>query len=76
LFFIALEMILGITLYKDIDGGVNAITASVFLLAFSLIARPASLTTLLYLRAEFSIKYYSGCSIECNFYLDRFKNIL
>ncbi|MGA1227418.1 MAG: MarC family protein [Tamlana sp.] len=51
LFFIALEMILGITLYKQEDH--NAMTASVFPLAFPLIAGPGSLTTLLSLRAEF-----------------------
>lgn len=54
LFFIALEMILGITLYKEEDN--NAMTASVFPLAFPLIAGPGSLTTLLSLRAEFRIE--------------------
>ncbi|MDX1278582.1 MarC family protein [Oceanihabitans sediminis] len=54
LFFIALEMILGITLYKEDDN--SAMTASVFPLAFPLIAGPGSLTTLLSLRAEFRIE--------------------
>ena len=54
LFFIALEMILGVTLYKDEEN--SAMTASVFPLAFPLIAGPGSLTTLLSLRAEFNIE--------------------
>jgi len=54
LFFIALEMILGITLYKEEDN--NPLTASVFPLAFPLIAGPGSLTTLLSLRAEYEIE--------------------
>ena len=51
LFFIALEMILGITLYKE--EGTN-LTASVFPLAFPLIAGPGSLTTLLAIKSEYS----------------------
>ncbi|MFB9056048.1 MarC family protein [Mariniflexile ostreae] len=54
LFFIALEMILGITLYKQEEQ--TAQTASVFPLAFPLIAGPGSLTTLLALRAEFKVE--------------------
>ena len=54
LFFIALEMILGITLYKQDD--TSPVTASVFPLAFPLMAGPGSLTTLLSLRAEFKVE--------------------
>lgn len=54
LFFIALEMILGITLYKE--ESTDSSTASIFPLAFPLIAGPGSLTTLLSLRAEFRIE--------------------
>jgi multiple antibiotic resistance protein len=54
LFFIALEMILGITLYKEEENSVH--TASVFPLAFPLIAGPGSLTTLLSLRAEYKLE--------------------
>ena len=54
IFFIALEMVLGITLYKDEEH--SAKTASVFPLAFPLMAGPGTLTTLLSLRAEFDIE--------------------
>jgi len=54
LFFIALEMILGITLYKQDEE--SSLNATVFPLAFPLIAGPGSLTTLLSLRSEFYIE--------------------
>lgn len=54
LFFLALEMILGITLYKEEEN--NSMTASIFPLAFPLIAGPGSLTTLLAIRSEFRIE--------------------
>ncbi len=52
LFFLALEMILGISLYKEEEN--SAKTISVFPLAFPLIAGPGSLTTILSLRAEYA----------------------
>jgi len=54
IFFIAMEMVLGITLYKEDEN--SAMTASIFPLAFPLIAGPGSLTTLLSLRAEFALE--------------------
>jgi multiple antibiotic resistance protein len=53
LFFLALEMILGITLFKD-DENSSPDIASIFPLAFPMLAGPGSLTTLLSIRAEFS----------------------
>ena len=52
LLFIALEMILGITLYKQDEE--SSLNATVFPLAFPLIAGPGSLTTLLSLKSEFN----------------------
>ncbi|MCH2490298.1 MAG: MarC family protein [Flavobacteriales bacterium] len=54
LFFIALEMILGITLFKEEDTSPDM--ASIFPLAFPILAGPGSLTTLLSLRAEYHIE--------------------
>ena len=51
IFFIALEMILGINIYKDDKSPLNA---TVFPLAFPLIAGPGSLTTILSLKAAYS----------------------
>ena len=51
LFFLALEMILGISLYKEEH--TNPKSISVFPIAFPLIAGPGSLTTILSLRAEY-----------------------
>lgn len=54
LFFIALEMILGITLFKA--QGESSDLASIFPLAFPMLAGPGTLTTLLSLRAEFEME--------------------
>lgn len=52
IFFLALEMILGVKFYKD----ETAATASVVPIAFPLIAGTGTLTTLLSLRAEYFIE--------------------
>src|SRR5690606_26088446 len=49
LFFLALEMILGVRLYKDEEPN----TASIVPIAFPLIAGAGTMTTLLALRAEY-----------------------
>ncbi|SDW89876.1 MarC family protein [Aequorivita viscosa] len=54
LFFIALEMILGVTLFKEGDENPNM--ASYFPLVFPLLAGPGSLTTLISLRAEYALE--------------------
>lgn len=52
LFFLALEMILGITLYRDDEPA----TASIVPLAFPLVAGAGALTTVLSLRAEYHVE--------------------
>ncbi|QNJ97703.1 MarC family protein [Constantimarinum furrinae] len=52
LFFIAIEMILGVTLFKD-DGS-SPDMAAIFPLAFPMLAGPGSLTTMLSLKAEYN----------------------
>ena len=54
LFFIALEMILGVTLFTE--GHSNPSMASYFPLVFPLLAGPGTLTTLISLRAEYSLE--------------------
>jgi len=51
LFFLALEMVLGITIFKDTMGS----NASIVPLAFPLIAGAGSMTTLLSLRAQYGM---------------------
>jgi len=54
LFFIALEMVLGIKIFKQSEE--NMEMATVFPIAFPIVAGPGSLTSLLSLRAEFSLE--------------------
>jgi multiple antibiotic resistance protein len=55
LFVIAVEMILGITLFKE-EADSSPDLATIFPLAFPMLAGPGSLTTLLSLRAEYSLE--------------------
>ncbi len=52
LFFLALEMVLGVTLFKD-EEDEGSMTTSVFPLAFPLLAGPGTLTSILSLQAEY-----------------------
>ncbi|MBV1923038.1 MAG: MarC family protein [Flavobacteriaceae bacterium] len=52
LFFLALEMILGITLFKEDDASPKV--AAIFPIAFPLLAGPGTLTSLLAIRAEYA----------------------
>ena len=54
LFFIALEMVLGVSLFKQDQS--NLEMATVFPIAFPIVAGPGSLTTLLSLRAEYDLE--------------------
>lgn len=54
LFFLALEMILNITLFKEGDESPDM--ASIFPIAFPIVAGPGSLTTILALRSEYHIE--------------------
>lgn len=53
LFFLALEMILNITLFKESEDAASS--ATVFPIAFPIVAGPGCLTTLLALRAEYEM---------------------
>jgi len=56
LFFMALEMILGISIFKDSDDGASPKVASVVPLAFPIIAGAGTMTSLVSLRAEYSVQ--------------------
>jgi len=55
IFFLALEMILGIRLYKEENNGGKS-TASIVPIAFPLIAGAGTMTSLLSLRAEYAVQ--------------------
>ncbi|MCW8898792.1 MAG: MarC family protein [Flavobacteriales bacterium] len=55
IFFLALEMILGIRLYKD-ENNEGKSTASIVPIAFPLIAGAGTMTSLLSLRAEYAVQ--------------------
>lgn len=55
IFFLALEMILGIRLYKEESNGGKS-TASIVPIAFPLIAGAGTMTSLLSLRAEYAVQ--------------------
>ncbi|MCB0379717.1 MAG: MarC family protein [Flavobacteriales bacterium] len=54
IFFLALEMILGIRLYKEDENSIK--TASIVPIAFPLIAGAGTMTSLLSLRAEYAVQ--------------------
>jgi len=53
LFFLALEMVLGVKLFRE-DDNINKFSATVFPVAFPLIAGPGSLTTILSIKSEYT----------------------
>ena len=64
LFFLAIEMILGIPLYRDDEPE----TASIVPIAFPLIAGAGTMTSILALRAEYHVeKHRCGHPYKCHF---------
>jgi len=53
LFFLAIEMVLGVKLFRE-DDNINKFSATVFPVAFPLIAGPGSLTTILSIKSEYA----------------------
>ena len=80
-FFIALEMTLGITIFKETNASPDL--ATVFPLAFPLLAGPGCLTTILSLRAEYNTdgnccktiyhEYSNAIRIDDSKYIPKFK---